>query len=215
MPRAFYGAAEILRQRGIDVGVAEKTEGDALSVTYLGGASQYFINEDEYVRISGGHLPSPVTLSDGAEILTEFVSGDVRIPGWVRYENEQGQRFLIFPFDTRRMFHRKTSEAGYLMCYALNRMLTDQMEWLTGTPLDAWAEGNHPWLYPLVKKDEKSLSVGLWNLFEDKINGLTVRVNGDYASARFVNCEGVFEKGRITLKNTLYPYEFAGIELYE
>ena len=208
-------AAEILRQRGIDVGVAEKTGGDALSVTYLGGASQYFVGEDEYVRISGRHLPIPVTLSEGVEILTEFVSGDVRIPGWMRYENKQGRRFLIFPFDTRRMFHRKSSEAGYLMCYALNRMLIEQTEWLTEKPLDACVQGNHPWLYTLVKKDEKSLSIGLWNLFEDKIDGLSVKVNGDYTSARFVNCEGVFEKGRITLKNTLYPYEFAGIELYE
>lgn len=103
--------------------------------------------------------------------------------------------------------------AGYLNGYALRRMLTEQTAWLNRKPLDAYADGNYPNLYTMVKKGEHSLSVGLWNLFEDKIHGLTVKVNGEYASARFVNCEGKFEKGCITLSSVLYPYEFAGIEL--
>ena len=206
-------AAEILRQRGIDVGVAEKTEGDQLSTTYLGGAAQYFVKEQEYVRISGSHLPSPVVLSEGTEILTEFVSGEVRIPGWVRYENQEGQRFLVFPFDTKELFHRKTSEAGYLMCYALRRMLTEQIEWLTGSPLDAYAQGNHPWLYTMVKKGEDSLAIGLWNLFDDKIQDLTVKINGDYKNLRFVNCTGEKTATGVRITSPLYPYEFAGIEL--
>ena len=81
-------------------------------------------------------------------------------------------------------------------------MLVAQIEWLSGNPLPAYAEGNHPYLYTLVKQDDSALSVGLWNLFEDKIHDLTVKINGNYETVRFVNCTGVRD-----------PYEFAGIEL--
>ena len=55
--------------------------------------------------------------------------------------------------------------------------------------------------------------MGLWNLFEDPVDGLTVKINGPYRTARFVNCTGVYENGAVTLTSPLHPYAFAGVEL--
>ncbi len=206
-------AAEILIERGIDVGILPSDEEGTLKISYLGGMQQYFREEDEYVRVSGKVCPRTVSLKENARVLTEFVSNDVRLPGWVRYENEDGQRFLIFLVESQQLSQRGMENAGYLNGYALRRMLLAQVEWLNRAPLDAYAEGNHPYLYTLVKKDAASLSVGVWNLFEDKISDLSIRINGTYSSARFINCEGTFQNGKVVLTTVLYPYEFAGIEL--
>ncbi|MBP3301199.1 MAG: hypothetical protein J6M34_06840 [Clostridia bacterium] len=209
-----YPAAKILQQRGVDVGIREKTENIPFPTTYLGGAVQRYIEENCPVRVSGAALPEQLSFDPKAEVLSEFVSGEYKLPGWTRYENEAGPRFLIFPFDAKRLQGKDMKYAGYLNGYALRRMLTKQAEWLNRKPLDAYAEGNHPTLYTLVKKGEDSLAVGLWNLFEDKIHDLTVKINGDYKSIRFINCEGKLEGDRVTLSSVLYPYEFAGFELY-
>ena len=209
-----YPAAKLLQQRGVDVGIRENANHIPFPTTYLGGASQRYIKENCPVRISGAALPEQLNFDPKAEVLTEFVSGEYKLSGWTRYENNAGQRFLIFPFDAKRLQGKDVRCAGYLNGYALRRMITEQTAWLNQKPLDAYAEGNYPNLYTLVKKDENALSVGLWNLFEDKIHDLTVRINGDYTSARFVNCEGKFENGTVTLSTVLHPYEFAGIELF-
>lgn len=196
----------------MDTGIRENRD-TTFPVSYLNGAVQRYIAEDCPVRISGIAFPISLQFDPKAEVLSVFESGEHRVSGWTRYENEAGQRFLIFPFDAKKLTGKEFRYAGYLNGYALRRMLTEQTAWLNRKPLDAYADGNYPNLYTMVKKGEHSLSVGLWNLFEDKIHGLTVKVNGEYASARFVNCEGKFEKGCITLSSVLYPYEFAGIEL--
>ncbi len=208
-------AAKILHQRGVDVGIAEFETAGSLTVSYLGGLTQYFTEEDQSVRISGAYLPERIRLKEGAEVLSEFVSGDIRLTGWFRYENEKGQRFLIFPVCGRELTGRSVDKAGYLNGYALRRMLIKQTEWLNKTPLDAYAEGNYPRLYTLVKKNETALAVGLWNLFEDRIDSLTVRIHGDYSKIRFVNCTGVREGDTVRLTSVLHPYEFSGFELYQ
>ena len=205
-------AANILAERGVDVGLSEENAEGTLSASYLGGALQYFPEENEYVRISGAVSPSPVRPKQGAKILTQFVSGETRLSGIFRYENRQRQRFLVFPFNAALLYGREAKASGYLNGYALRRLLVSQIEWLSGTPLPAYAEGNYPYLYTLVKKNDSALSMGLWNLFEDKIHDLTVKVNGDYETVRFINCTGVCEGNTVRLTSVLYPYEFAGIE---
>jgi len=208
-------AAEILQERGIDVGIASISPPPSTPHNLWTAAEQFFMEESRYARVSGAVLPHRTSYKKGAQILSEFCVNGLRIPGWTRYENNEGMRFLLLPFRAKELMGDHQHKAGHLNGYLLRRMLIRQIEWLNKAPLDAYAEGNHPMLYTMVQKGTKSLSVGLWNLFEDKIDGLSVKVSGDYTAARFVNCEGVLENGRITLKNTLYPYEFAGIELYE
>lgn len=205
-------AAKILQQRGVDVGIAPSEKETELTVSYLGGATQYFIEEGESVRMSGAVPPEKISLKPGAELLSEFLFGDVRLPGWFRYKNCNGQRFLVFPVEIRTLMGRDAKTAGYLNGYTLRRMLIEQIEWLNA-PLIAYAEGNHPRLYTLTKKNDTALAVGLWNLFEDKIHNLTVHINGDYKNIRFVNCTGEKTATGVRITSTLYPYEFAGIEL--
>ena len=49
---------------------------------------------------------------------------------------------------------------------------------------------------------------------EDKIRDLTLHLGEEVKDLRFVNCTGVREGNKIRLTSVLYPFEFAGIELF-
>lgn len=206
-------AAEILQERGIDVGIDTLSPPPKIPHNLWTAAEQFFMEEARYARVSGAVLPHQVNYKEGAQILSEFCVSGLRLPGWTRYENAEEIRFLILPFRAKELMGDHQHKGGHLNGYLLRRMLIRQIEWLHRKPLEAYAEGNHPMLYTLTQKGKSTLAVGLWNLFEDKIQDLSVKVNGDYKTARFIHSEGKFENGRIRLTSPLYPYEFAGIEL--
>ncbi|MBO5221685.1 MAG: hypothetical protein J6C26_05170 [Clostridia bacterium] len=207
-------AATILQERGIDVGIESVSLPPDVPHNLWTAAEQYFAEESRYVRVSGAVLPHRVTYKEGAEILTEFQMSGLAVSGWTRYENADGMRFLILPFQAKELMGDHQHKAGHLNGYLLRRMLLRQIEWLNRSPLEVYAEGKHPLLYTLAKKGEGSLAVGLWNLFEDRIDGLEVRINGDYKNLRFVNCTGEKTASGVRITSPLFPYEFAGIELF-
>lgn len=57
-------------------------------------------------------------------------------------------------------------------------------------------------------------SRGAWNLFEDKIENARINVNSEFKNIRFSCCNGTMIGDTVILDGTLYPYEFAGFELY-
>lgn len=89
----------------------------------------------------------------------------------------------------------------------------DNLEFLGRKPFEVCVVSKAPMLYPLVKKNKSSVAVGLWNIFEDKIHKLRIKVEGDYGKVSFVNCTGHREGKEIVLDSVLYPFEFAGFEL--
>jgi len=77
----------------------------------------------------------------------------------------------------------------------------------------AYADGNYPMLYVMVKKNESSMSVGLWNLFDDAIDNVKICINDDFDNIRFINCNGHRDGNSVIIDTVLYPYEFAGFEM--
>ena len=65
----------------------------------------------------------------------------------------------------------------------------------------------------VVKKDENTITVGLWNMYADKIKNAEFLIGVPYRNITFFGCEGHREEGKIVLDTTIYPYEFAAIEL--
>jgi hypothetical protein len=57
-----------------------------------------------------------------------------------------------------------------------------------------------PQLYILCKKDESSMSVGLWNLFADSVMNPVIELDQCYNSADFYHCNGRIEGERILLE---------------
>ena len=207
-------AAKFLMARGIDVGIERIYPSNVMV------KDEYYLAEQQYVSLDGSGVVFGYDAKDGVELLSKYhlVNGDnifsyegsgEFVDGAFRYENESGQRFIVLPFDGDQVYDKR----AWLDTYARRRMILDNAEWLGKQPLDAYVNDNYLQLYIMVKKNEKSLSVGLWNLYPDRINNLKVHVATDSSEIEFVNCQGHRDEDCIVLDTPLYPYEFAAFEI--
>lgn len=193
-------AAEILSEKGIDVGIESKTELPPKRMV-----EEYFADENEYVTV---HLLSgtyDMKLKNGAKVQSYFIDNAEKYPASYIYENADGQRFFVFTFN------------GYFMHeflyrqYTRSSQLARNIKWLSGNSLSAYISGN-PDLYIMNKSDGKALSVGLWNFFEDYISEPVIRLDKEYSNIRFVNCTGKLNKDTVYLSK-IHPYEFVAFEV--
>lgn len=208
-------AAQILTERGIDVGVEEFCGIYGAKAGIMSGFVGYYPDENIHFRLGGSAQPALLRLKPRAEAQS-YLKNNVgeRAPFIFRYENFEGKRFLVFPFEAYTAAGRDATTSGYLDGYALSRMLVRNVEWLGGKPLDAYCVGDYPLLYIAVKKNEKGLSVGLWNLFEDAAEGVKIKLNVDSISKlELVNCTGSVSDGCVRLDGSIQPFAFAGFEV--
>ena len=188
-------AAEILSEKGIDVGIESGTE---LPPKLM--AEEYFIDENEYVPVNLLSGTYDMKLKSGAKVQSYFIDNDEKYPASYIYENAEGQRFLVFAFN------------GYFMHeflyrqYTRSKQLAQNIKWLSGNSLSASISGN-PDLYVMSKSDGKALSVGLWNFFEDYISEPVINLDKEYSKIRFVNCTGKLDGSTVYLSK-IHPYEF-------
>lgn len=203
-------AARILIGRGIDVGIKEISDVPLFSQDgFYDVPYEYFPENDEYVRLDPIDICG-YTLCPEARVLSRLTKGNETYDFVYTYENESGMRFLVFPFSARAA----KDGIGYFKSYRRKKQLTDAYEYISGRPLDAYVKTAHPSLYTLVKRDENSLKIGIWNLFDDKADSLGIKVNRQINSVEFVNCDGYWKDGEITVTSTVYPYEFCAVKIY-
>ncbi len=130
------------------------------------------------------------------------------------YENAKKQRFLIYSFAARTVYVTLEWTPGIFRNYYRQRQIADGICNLQNRPLPAICY-KHPELYILCKKDENSMTVGLWNLFADTLFTLKIVLDEEYKKAEFYNCEGVLCKNKIKLDTDIVPYSFGFITLYK
>jgi len=206
-----FTAAKILMSRGIDVGiqkVLDNQSGDAFGFTDV--PHEYFIGEDQYTRLDPSKSLPYVDLMPGAEILSTIKENRKTEPRTLsyRYKSPNGCNYLVYLFNA----HEVRNSAGWFSSYARRRQVVENVQWLSGKPMDAYPDGNYPQLYCMTKKNEEAISVGLWNLFDDKIKNARITLNVDCQEIEFINCSGHLEGNTVILDGVLYPYEFAGFE---
>ena len=202
-------AAKILMQRGIDVGIEEIDEIDkVVPFSKYDMAYEYYIDEDELEGVSAIEV-CRIKHKAGARVLTEYRFGNKSMDFVYEYENAMGQRFLVFPFVAQNAVDKK----GILRSYLRRRQMIKSIENISGKPLKVYSGGNYPMLYILAKEDKRGLSVGLWNLFSDKIENAQIKVNAEWDDIKFVNCKGHKKGNLAVIDSTLYPYEFAGFKI--
>jgi len=200
-------AAKILMKRGVDVGIECIEEKDGFSQKgFTDVPQEYFVDEDEYVRLSPFETAC-VKHKDGVKILTEYHTKTDKEMGAFEYENADGMRFLVYPFDALKA--KQVQAQGWFDSYSRRRQVVKSLEWLSGKAFPIAPDGNYPRLHILAKENDEEVAVGLWNLFEDKIKN--ARIKAAYkGKVKFINCEGHVENDVVVLDNILYPYEFAG-----
>lgn len=189
-------AAEILTLRGIDVGI--ESFGDVVR----GIGVERFLQNGNSVAANGA-VACDVVLNPRAEILSEAWTPKKTIPMSYRYENANGERFLVLNINTRE------SET-LLKTYARSRQIAEAVEWF-GEKLPAYCYGN-PALYMQAKMGEDSLSVGLWNFHADAIYDARIELSKQYSKVEFVNCTGHLD-GDTVIIDKIGAFEFACFEV--
>lgn len=200
-------AAQILEDKGIDVGLANVGEKVRID-------TEYFYNLKEYIPIHFGGDAYEVTLKENTKVLSTFVINKSRyslrekeIPAAYLYENDKGQRFLVYTFNyyfNSEFLHRS---------YARSKQIQEATEWLSrGKKLPAYSFKN-PDLYILSKKGNTGMAVGLWNIFQDEIFTPTIELDGEYKGIKFINCTGEIKGNKVYLSE-MAPFSFAGFEVY-
>lgn len=190
-------AAEILMGRGIDVGIGSIGKSTI-------GKEEHFINDNNYISMLGATVYD-IKLKETAEILSDIETESGVLPVSYRYENEDGQRFLVLNINTR------IGNDSILKHYARSSQYAEQIQWLCGQKLPAYVYGN-PALYMQCEKDDNSMAVGLWNFFPDTVIEPVVELAKEYSEIEFINCSGKLNGNKVHLSDIL-PFEFAGFEV--
>lgn len=177
-------AAEILMERGIDIGI--ENIGEATN-----GEEEHFLNNNNHI-IASNTTVYDIKLKKEAEILSDIETEKGILPMSYRYENEDGQRFLVLNVNTR------TGSDNPLKHYARSRQYAEQIQWISGEKLPAYVYGN-PALYIQCKRDDNSMSVGLWNFFADTVIEPVVELDKEYSHIEFINCNGRIDGNNVYL----------------
>lgn len=191
-------AAEILTERGIDVGLVEI--GKQISVN-----TERFIKNNNHIYSRGGVM-NEIKVKENAKVLSVLESSSGDIPFSYCYENTSGNRFLVLNINTR------IGSDNLLKHYERNRQYCEVAEWLGGKKLPATVYG-HPSLYIQCKKGEDgSLAVGLWNFFEDTAFEPVVKLDGNFSKIKFANCNGSLSGSEVHLSD-IPPFSCAVFEV--
>lgn len=200
-------SAVLLTERGIDVGLKQtdslRSSWQVLSPAFLASADG---KETILNRKAGGKFLAAALHSDAKPILT-LRAGEQTLPLLYRYENAQGERFLVYLFDGNSLAPDSNLLRGYLQQAAL----IAGIEWLTDRPLPAVCTGN-PDLYLLCAETENGLSVGLWNCCADSILHPCVELNDTYTDIRFVHTDGTLDGNTVRLKE-ITAFGFVAFEV--
>ena len=191
-------AAKILTERGIDIGIDRFGEAVPIKFQYVG--------VDDNVIIAQNCFAFDVTINPAAEMISYAANTlkDPNVPFCYRYQNSNGQKFLVFNCDSRA--------CETLLKHSANaEIIAKSAEWLSGQKLPAYGCGN-PNLYMQCKEGETSRVIGIWNFFEDEALDPVIHLDREYASAEFFGGTGSL-RGDVIRLDDIPPFGFCGIVL--
>ncbi len=192
-------AAEILMNRGIDVGI------ESIGEKVSGGLREHFLHNDNHISTQGTAVYD-IKIKNSAEVLSDIETPNGILPISYRYENADGNKFLVLNINSRAQMN-----SNLFRHYERSRQFAEAVEWFSGKKLPAYAYG-HPAMYIQCKEDENSLSVGLWNFFADIAINPVVETSEKYAKIEFISGDGTLEGNKVTLED-IPAFGFAGFTL--
>lgn len=197
-------AARILTESGVDVGAA--AFGAFVSPAVIRDPET-----DEDVRINAVQpYMQEITPAENASVRCQFVTPDGRAyPFCYTYENGNGQRFIVFTFDSD--IASEEIWRNYENAALLNRILT---AW--GTPIPVQCP-NAPDLHIIVKdgtgaNGSMTRAVGFFNCFADFITDAEITIPGTWSHASFHGCSGSLTETGIRI-DRINAYEYCFVEL--
>ena len=205
-----YPAALELMRRGVDTGLIPAEE-ETAPVPF----TERFLREDDSVLLDGCVRPSAVQvgpvfhrcrIAPAAQPESVFPSPDGDIPASYRYENAQGQKFLVFLFDGIAV----KSNSALSCSYYRQMQIIEACRWM-GAPLPAMCKG-HPSLYLICKEEADALAVAFCNFSLDPMDSPVIDLSSAWEHAEFIGCSGRLEENRILLCGT-GAWQFGAVRL--
>lgn len=191
-------AAEILEKAGVDVGL--KAVGEDICAN-----QEYFPRENRHIGLFGASAKE-IEVKAGANVDSYFIDGDKKNIGTYTYQNEKGQKFLVFAFDgyfnSEHLFKQ----------YARGTQIVKAIEWM-GKRLPASMLGN-PDCYLLCKENQTGKAVWIGNFFMDECMNRTVTLDKAYTKVKFIGCNGRLDGDKVVL-DSVAPYASVGFEVEE
>lgn len=215
--------AKCLIEKGIDVGISSYTKLE------LNPVAEYFCKEDQYTAASFERrgVFYDFSLKEGAEVLSSFVRGSSvlgtshddfdkqeKFPSAIYYENEKGYKFMIYSFVPITVYTVNGWHPGLFRNYFRQKQLANCIEKMQGRKLPAMLFGA-PGLYTVCKKDEKEMSVALFNISKDTVFDGEIVLDKAYKNIDCYNIKAELSGNKIILKEDISPYNFAFITLEE
>ncbi|MBR5519924.1 MAG: hypothetical protein IKU55_04325 [Clostridia bacterium] len=191
-------AAKILEERGLDVGLA--------SAKALDGSVGAFVfpTYDERTPMDSTNGLMAITPKSGATVLAEF-AGSQTVPAVVRYENADGLRVILLAICAER----SKTNARFLRNYCLPRLLASELGWAGRAELPVTCFGN-PDLYVMAKRDETTLTVGLWNIFADEALAPELTLDRAYTKIETIRGEAEVIGNTVKFSTDIPAFGFAG-----
>lgn len=193
-------AALILASRGTDTGIIS-------SEPLTDAVTEVFPDETERVALTNSEGLLRAVLSPDAQILS-YYEAHGNPPGSYYYENAGSQKFYVICAD----MENARSNCALRRNYCRQRQLIKVSERLSGQKLPAVCPGN-PDLYLLCKSSGGSLSVGLWNFFEDSIPNACIELDSCYSQAEFLNCTGRLEGDKVYINGDIPAFSYIFFEV--
>lgn len=193
-------AAEFLQEKGIDTGLKSKKVLEYMPVERF---KDY--NTDTFLACYTKAYN--IEIEDSAKVLSTFYYDGIETPAAYLYENENGQRFMVYGFSMEDLYAR----SGNALSYCRGRQLNECVEWLGGEKMPVVCDG-HPMLYCICKENETGIAAGYFNFHPDEICDAEVVLANKPSKVEFINCEGEITENGVKIKH-IKAYGFAGILL--
>ena len=209
-------AAKRLIERGIDVGIEKMERAPVPFGMYFRASNDYTL-----ASLPEGGIFYDITPKAGAVVDSEFIlcprglgvlpvqgmEGYRRFPAIIRYENARGMKFAILSFMPETVATKGLWTPGIFRNYRMQRAFGDLYAYLAGKPLPAMCY-DAPFAYLLCKREGKSLSVALFNLFADEILSPTIELDGKYTHLDIYHAKGHLDGDRLIIEEDIPPYGF-------
>jgi hypothetical protein len=202
-------SALILSEKGIDVGVEKSLGFNERNISFVCSSDENFKSYAENTKVR----LLDCSLNDRAEPVFYSVSDNEKEIIGYRYENSNGNRFLVFLFEGDSLnAYDRICVSGLLKNYVTQRVLGENIPWVARKPLPAYCEGN-PELYMMCAEHGESLSIALINCFADRLANRTIELGDCYRHIECYGCEAELCGDRVTLTAPLYGFSAAMIRL--
>lgn len=210
-------AAEILMERGIDVGICKKCERVSVKTENFSfddekvaiySSSAYRFELKEKAKIESVFITSGNDTEIAIKWANDASKDKNKIVASYTYENANGERFLVFSFDAG------LAHNSLLRSYAR----ADQLK--RNIPYLGKSFGFHistaPDLYTIAKQKEDRISIGLWNFCIDSVEEPVIYLDSGKKPELIstIGCDVKVDNGIIKLSR-IEPYGFAAIEYRE